>query len=286
MKCSTVTVEQARSAGSSQLHSISETARLDTDIILSEAISMHRRMLSMMPDNILSSDQQKKFESLLARRMSGEPIAYITGLKEFWSLELHVSPATLVPRPETELVVERTLAHCRNLDSPVIADLGTGCGAIALAIASELNDSRIIATDISKEALRVAQQNRDDLKSENVEFVQGDWTDTLSGMQMDVIAANPPYIREDDPCLEDIFMQHEPKLALTGGRDGLKSIRQIIESSTKYLKPGGWLVLEHGFDQETAVQELMRQNRFTDIRTFQDLAGLPRATEGCSVERL
>lgn len=277
-----VTVGQARRAGTERLRSVSESAQLDADIILSEAISMHHNMLSMAPDLTLSSRQRKKFESLLDRRLMGEPIAYITGVKEFWSLEFHVSPSTLVPRPETELVVERALIHCEPLDSPVIADLGTGCGTIALSLASELSNSRIVATDISEEALHIARQNSDNLKYENVEFVLGDWTEALSGMQIDVIAANPPYIRDNDPCLKDIFMLHEPSSALTGGLDGLTSIRRIIRSSGPHLKPGGWLVLEHGFDQAEAVQDLMAEHNYSDIKTFNDLAGLSRVTEGCA----
>ncbi len=276
----TVTIGQARRAGSNRLQSISDTARLDADIILSEAMLMHRNMLKLMPHVELNSIQQNKFESLLSRRMAGEPIAYITGSKEFWSLDLCVSPATLVPRPETELVVERALVHCNDLDSPDIADLGTGCGAIALALAVELGDSDITATDISNEALKVARQNQRNLNLENVKFIQGNWTDTLSSLRFDAIVSNPPYIREGDPCLSDIFMQHEPRLALTGGNDGLSAIRRIIESSVRYLNPDGWLVVEHGFDQEEAVQEILMRHRYSDICTFNDLAGLPRVTEG------
>ncbi len=280
MNLPTVTVEQARRAGSSRLQSISDTAKLDVDIILSEAMLMHRNMLNLMPHVELDSVQQSKFESLLSRRLAGEPIAYITGSKEFWSLDFCVSPATLVPRPETELVVERTLIHCNDLDSPEIADLGTGCGAIALALAVELGNSDITATDISKEALQVARQNQRNLNLENVNLIQGDWTDTLSSLRFDAIVSNPPYIREDDPCLSDILMQHEPRLALTGGADGLNAIRRIIESSVRYLNTDGWLVIEHGFDQDEAVRELMMRHCYTDICTFKDLAGLPRVTEG------
>lgn len=276
----TVTVEQARRAGSNRLQSISDTAKLDVDIILSEAMLMHRNMLNMMPHVELNTVQQNKFESLLSRRLAGEPIAYITGSKEFWSLDLCVSPATLVPRPETELVVERTLVHCNGLDSPEIADLGTGCGAIALALAVELGGSDITATDISKEALQIARQNQRNLNLENVKFIQGDWTDKLSSLRFDAIVSNPPYIREGDPSLSDIFMQHEPRLALTGGSDGLSAIRRIIKSSVRYLNSDGWLVIEHGFDQEEAVRELMKRHCYTDICNFKDLAGLPRVTEG------
>ncbi len=276
----TVTVEQARRAGSNRLQSISDTAQLDVDIILSEAMLMNRNMLNMMPHVELNAVQQNKFEFLLSRRMAGEPIAYITGSKEFWSIDLRVSPATLVPRPETELVVERTLVHCDDLDSPDIADLGTGCGAIALALAVEIVDSAITATDISNEALKVARQNQRNLNLGNVKFIQGDWTDTLASMRFDAVVSNPPYIREGDPCLMDIFMQHEPRLALTGGNDGLSAIRRIIESSVRYLNPDGWLVIEHGFDQDEAVRGIMMRHRYSDICTFKDLAGLPRVTEG------
>ena len=275
-----VTIDQARQAATSRLHSISDTARLDAEIILSEAVSVDRNMLNLIRDDTLNSDQQNDFETLLSRRMAGEPIAYITGSKEFWSLDLRVSDATLVPRPETELVVERTLFHCNQLDAPYIADLGTGCGAIALALASELAESDITATDISQDALSIAKMNCERLNISNVRFVQGNWTDALEGMRFDIIASNPPYIREDDQCLKDIFMLHEPKLALTGGDDGFSAIRRIVDGSSKFLNPGGWLIIEHGFDQPDAVQNLMSNNGFVEVRTYSDLAGLPRVTEG------
>ena len=275
-----VTIDQARQAATSRLRSISDTARLDAEIILSEAVSVDRNMLNLIRDDTLNSDQQSDFETLLSRRMAGEPIAYITGSKEFWSLDLRVSDATLVPRPETELVVERTLFHCNQLDTPYIADLGTGCGAIALALASELAKSKITATDISEDALSIAKLNCKRLNLDNIRFVQGNWTDALEGMRFDIIASNPPYIREDDLCLKDIFMLHEPKLALTGGEDGFSAIRRIVDGSSKFLNPGGWLIIEHGFDQPDAVQNLMSSNGFVEVSTNSDLAGLPRVTEG------
>ncbi|MDE0310398.1 MAG: peptide chain release factor N(5)-glutamine methyltransferase [Acidiferrobacterales bacterium] len=275
-----VTVGQARRAGINRLQSISDSARLDVDIILSQAMPIHRNMLNLVSHVELDVAQQNRFESLLARRMKGEPIAYITGMREFWSLDLVVSPATLVPRPETELVVERALARCRELQSPRIADLGTGSGAIALALAFELGNADITATDISQQALKVARRNQQNLNLDNVTFIQGDWTDTLSSLRFDAIVSNPPYIREDDPCLMDIFMQHEPRLALTGGSDGLSAVRRIIESSVRYLNPDGWLIVEHGFNQGEAAREVMTRCGYAQIRTFKDLAGLSRVTEG------
>ena len=275
------TIEQARRAACNQLHTVSDTAQLDADILIAESLFMERSILPLMGHVFLDAAQQTRLASLLARRMNGEPIAYITCSKEFWSLDFIVNPAVLVPRPETELVVERALAHCRERPSPLIADLGTGCGAIALALASELKQSRVIATDVSTEALSVARQNCEQLKlADAVEFVEGHWTRGLPDLAYDLIVSNPPYIAQSDPCLDDPLMQHEPRLALVGGVDGLGAIREIVDSAKPSLKAGGWLIVEHGYDQGEAVRELMDKENLIRVETFHDLAGLPRVTEG------
>ena len=280
MTVKVVTVGEARLTARNLLHTTTHTAQLDADIIVSTVLSINRNMLDLMQDIQLDTSQREWFESLLARRIDGEPVAYITETKEFWSLRLRVTPATLVPRPETELVVERVLVHCSGLKSPLIADLGTGSGAIALAVASELSSARIMSTDLSAEALRVAEENYQCLGFHGVQFFHGDWTDALPCRDFDILAANPPYIAENDPCLQDRFMKFEPQLALSGGKDGLAEIRRIISSAADYLKTCGWLVIEHGWDQGDAVRREMKLHGFTEARTFKDLAGLQRVTEG------
>ena len=274
-----LTIGEARLAARRVLKSRTETAWLDADLILSAATSLERSHLGLMSEIQLDIKQRGVFESLIARRLAGEPVAYLTQCKEFWSLPLFVNHATLVPRPETELVVDRVLVHASNFNSPVIADLGTGSGAIALAVASELESAVVFATDQCPNALQVAKKNQRRLAFENVEFFCGNWTSALPAVKLNVVAANPPYIQEDDPCLKEPSMRFEPNIALTAGADGLADIRKIIESSCEYLLPGGWLVIEHGYDQAAEVRSLMKENGYLNFRTFRDLAGLDRVTE-------
>lgn len=276
-----VTVGRARRAARSLLSTASETAALDADILLSETLSLSRNLLDLFDSTELDTNQQQRFSALLDRRLAGEPIAYITQSKEFWSIEVTVNPATLVPRPETELVVERALFHGRSLARPMIADLGTGSGCIALALVSELKNAQIVATDLSSDALEVARHNCESLGLRHVEFFQGNWTDALPHREFDLIVANPPYIADSDPCLQDPVMGFEPVIALRGGGDGLESIRSILVDVHKYLKPGGWLIIEHGYTQGASVRRLFSENQLDECHTFKDLAGLERVTEGC-----
>ncbi len=282
MSLASATVGAARRAARALLSEASGTAALDADLLLSEALSLDRGMLELIESTELSADQEESFKHLLQRRMAGEPVAYITGSKAFWTIDLKVSSATLVPRPETELVVERALHHCRSRHNPMIADLGTGSGCIAFALADELPHALITATDLSNEALEVAERNRAALGLGNVEFRRGCWTEALPNRQFDVIAANPPYIADNDPCLKNRFMQFEPQIALNGGREGFESIQSILMGVREFLKPGGWLVIEHGCSQGSSVRERFAASGFNDCETYQDLAGLDRVTEGCN----
>ena len=274
-----LTVGEARLAARNLLHRSSAVAQIEADILLAQVLSIDRGLLDVLTDADLNCEQQTQFSHLVSRRIAYEPLAYITKQKEFWSLVFEVDETTLVPRPETEHVVERALHRCNGIENPQIVDLGTGCGTIALALASELKDANIIATDSSRAALMAARNNQQRFGIQNTHFIQGDWMTALRHQQFDLIVANPPYIRVDDPCLKDKAMSYEPRSALVGGVDGTEAIRTIITSSKQHLKSGGWLVLEHGFDQAKSVQTLMKQADLNHIKTFQDLAGLDRVTE-------
>ncbi len=274
-----ITVGEARGAARKLLHRLSTIAQLEADILLAQILAVERPFLDLLTESPLSLDQQTKFNHLLSRRISEEPLAYITRKKEFWSLEFEIDESTLVPRPETELVVERALHQCRGIERPVIADLGTGCGTIALALASEMKEAKIYATDLSAAALLMAEKNRQSFDFENVHFYEGDWTSPLPDQKFDVIVSNPPYIAIDDPCLQEKVMSYEPKLALVGGENGLTAIRTVIGEARQYLKSKAWLILEHGFDQSEPVHALLKEFGFNQIKTFRDLAGLDRVTE-------
>jgi len=218
------------------------------------------------------------------RRASGEPLAYIVGFREFWTLRLAVSPAVLVPRPETELLVERVLAlgvlRATEECPPAVLDLGTGSGAIALAVASEQRGWKVVATDASAEALDLAQLNARTHRLTHVQFLQGDWFAPLAARRFDVIVSNPPYVAADDPLLAADSLRAEPVGALTPGLDALAALRTIIADAPQHLEAGGWLVLEHGSTQSTAVAERLVARGFTNVRSHADLAGHARATEG------
>jgi release factor glutamine methyltransferase len=222
----------------------------------------------------------------VARRAAGEPFAYITGRRGFWSLDLTVTPDVLVPRPETELLVERALALGDELAGLLgrpaieIADLGTGSGAIALAIASARPGWRVVATDVSPAALEVARGNAIRLRIDSVSFLEGEWWSPLAGQTFDMVVSNPPYVGADDPALEDLALQHEPRIALTPGADALAALRAIVVGAPKHLRPGAALLLEHGADQAAAVAELLVAQGFHHVRSHADLAGHLRITEG------
>lgn len=231
------------------------------------------------PGRPLSDNARVAIAEMVERRRRGEPISYITGHREFWSLDLAVSPATLIPRPETELLVERALTHIAA-DTRALADLGTGSGAIALALAHECSHLQIVATDASQEALAVAQANAKRLSLTNVQFVLGDWFVPLAGKRFDIVVSNPPYIRTNDPHLNQGDLRFEPQRALASGADGLDAIRHLISEAPDYLNTHGWLLLEHGAEQGASVRKLFRANGYVDVASFRDLADHERVTEG------
>ncbi len=275
-----VTVGEALHQAVATLAPTSPTPRLDAEVLVMHICGLDRSGLITRDHTALTDAQERRLEELLARRQSGEPVAYLTGTREFWSMEFMVSPATLIPRPETELLVEMALERIPP-DAPLtIADLGTGAGAIALAIASERPRCRIIATDFSTAALEVARANAERFGLTNVEFRHGDWLAPLTDVKLDMIVSNPPYICAADPHLEIGDVRFEPTQVLVAGADGLDAIRQIASAAVHYLKPDGWLMCEHGWDQAGTVAGLLRHLGYHDIVCSPDLAGHARVTGG------
>lgn len=255
-------------------------AQLSAEILLAHTLNLSRTSLRTWPERALDPDALRTFDAWVARRASGEPIAYLTGTREFWSLDLHVTPATLIPRAETERLVERALA-CLPVNAECrVADLGTGTGAIALAIARERPRCHVVAIDVSGDAVTVARENTARLGCANVEIRLGDWYGAIAREQFDVIVSNPPYIAVDDPHLGRGDLRFEPRCALTCGADALRDLRLIIGDAPTHLVEGGVLLVEHGYDQRDAVCELFRATGFRDIEVFDDYAGLPRGVSG------
>jgi len=277
----TSTIAQLLHTGTRQLAAASDSPRLDVELVLTHVLKRPRSYLYSWPESRLTHQQQTQFQALLARRAEGEPLAYLTGKREFWSLELEVSAAVLIPRPETELLVQQALRYCPQ-STALIADLGTGSGAIALALAQERPDWRVIASDYSASALAVARRNAARLDIHTVEFRCGDWFAALPADMFgcfDSIVSNPPYIATDSPYLQDGDVRFEPRQALSSGADGLDAIRLICTQAPRYLKPGGCLLLEHGYDQGAPVRALMADD-YRAINTLTDLAGHERVTCG------
>lgn len=252
-------------------------ARLDTEILLAWVLQKDRSYLFAHGDEILNATHQSEFEQLIEQRKQGHPVAYLTGRRDFWTLSLAVNPSTLIPRPETEHLVEKALELGEKAQAWRVLDLGTGTGAIALALAKEKPDWQITATDFSQDALHLARLNAQRNHIEHVEFIQSDWFSAIHN-QFDLIISNPPYIAEDDPHLNQGDVRYEPNSALTAGADGLDDIRLITEQAKDYLQPNGWLMFEHGFDQGAICRELLQQQAYKQVTTEQDLAGLERLT--------
>jgi release factor glutamine methyltransferase len=253
---------------------------VDAQWLLVHALGKPRSWLYAHGDDVADAALVARFETLVARRVAGEPVAYLTGRRGFWSFDLTVTPATLIPRVETELLVELALARLPRDREPRIADLGTGSGAIALALAHERPRARVVATDASDAALAVARDNAIALGIDNIDFRRGDWLAALSGERFDLIASNPPYIASDDPHLGVGDLRHEPAAALASGCDGLDAIRMIVRDAPAHLVTDGWLLLEHGLEQGRAVRDLLHAAGFVDVATEHDLEGRDRVTLG------
>ena len=275
----TQTISDALHTATLLLERASASARLDAELLLEYVTGLSRTDFRAAPERALPAAAGWSFQQLIRRRLQGEPVAYIRGHQEFWSLLLEVSPAVLIPRPETELVVERTLALLRP-DAKEVADLGTGSGAIALAVASERPSLQVTAVDASADALEIARRNAARLQLGNVHFERGSWFTPFAGRRFDVVAANPPYIARGDSNLAADVGRFEPEIALVAGATGLEAIEQIVAQAAAHLQPGGWLVLEHGWTQAAAVRERLVRSGFAHVRSHADLAGHERVTEG------
>jgi len=275
----TQTISDALHTATLLLERSSASARLDAELLLEHVTGLSRTDFRAAPERALPAAAGWSFQQLIRRRLQGEPVAYIRGHQEFWSLLLEVSPAVLIPRPETELVVERTLALLRP-DAKEVADLGTGSGAIALAVASERPSLQVTAVDASADALEIARRNAARLQLGNVHFERGSWFTPFAGRRFDVVAANPPYIARGDSNLAADVGRFEPEIALVAGATGLEAIEQIVAQAAAHLQPGGWLVLEHGWTQAAAVRERLVRSGFAHVRSHADLAGHERVTEG------
>ncbi len=276
------TIRTAIQQAERELRDTSDSPRLDAELLLAHSLGETRTYLMTWPDQALDEQQLAGFRSLLARRQAGEPIAYITGEREFWSLPLSVSPEVLIPRADTELLVELALERIPKDGELHIADLGTGSGAIALAIARERPRCHVVASDIAATALAVARFNAMQLGLSNIEYRLGSWLEALDEEMFDMILSNPPYIAENDPHLARGDVRYEPRHALSSGRDGLKDLRIIAKGARRHLREGGWLLVEHGYDQGEAVQRLMKKAGYSAVACHADLAGNDRVTVGCA----
>ncbi|MCG7939226.1 MAG: peptide chain release factor N(5)-glutamine methyltransferase [Candidatus Thiodiazotropha lotti] len=278
------TLKQALLAAQQSLNGIADNPDLEATMLLCHLLDKPKSHLYAWPEAMLSESQQQRYQQLIEQRQQGTPIAYILQRREFWSLSLRVTPDTLIPRAESEMLVERALHHLQSCHNPIAADLGTGSGAIALALASERPDARVAATDLHQAALSIAKENAQRLGLQNLAFHAGDWCDALpEDERFDVILSNPPYIESADPHLTQGDLPYEPHSALVSGEDGLDDIRTIIKQAPTRLKRNGWLILEHGYNQADVVRRLMKSAGMSGISSHTDLAGQPRVTEGyCS----
>ena len=252
----------------------------EAKVLLAHVLGRDRAWIAAHSDAPLSRDEANAFETLAHRRRGGEPVAYLTGRREFFGLDLEITRDALIPRPETELLVERALSWIASEAHASVLDLGCGSGAVALAIARERPRSRVLGADLAPGAVELSKRNRERLAIANASFITADWFDGVPREAFDVIVANPPYVAEDDPYLKAGDLRFEPPIALTPGPDALAAIRTIIKAAPAHLVSRGALALEHGHDQSPAVQMLFADAGFTDVRSWRDLAGIFRVTTG------
>ena len=264
-----------------RLARVSDQPRQEAEILLGAALGASRAYLMAHPEErILDCDATDRYEANVTRRAHGEPVAYILGKKEFWSLSLEVGPDVLIPRPETEGLVERALARLAEGSAARVLDVATGSGAIALAIARERPHADVTGTDVSEAAIGVARRNASRHGLDRVEFRVGPWFAPVAGQRFDVVVSNPPYIADADPRVERGVRRFEPHGALFAGPTGLEALQVLAAAAPAHLRPGGWLIVEHGDTQGEAVRDLLQHAGFVEVTTVRDLAGLDRYTEG------
>jgi len=267
--------------GAARLKRAADDPRREAELLLAAALRRSRAWLLAHPEErILDCDATDRYESHVTRRATGEPVAYILGEKEFWSLPLAVTRDVLVPRAETELVVERALAHLPAGESRRVLDLGTGSGAIALAIAHDRPACRVLGTDVSDAAVALAASNARHLGLRNADFEAGTWYEPAAAQRFDMIASNPPYVADGDPEVAWQVRLHEPPRAVYAGPTGFEALQTVVAGAPGRLAAGGWLVLEHGATQGATVRELLRATGLAEVATFRDAAGHERCSEG------
>lgn len=276
----TITISEALRRGGESLLETSDSPRLDAEVLLGAVTGMSRASLYANPEHLLTAEQSQNFAGLIEERRAGKPVAHLTSEREFWSLSFEVNEHTLVPRPETELLVETTLGFIPHGGRLRVLDLGTGSGVIAIAIATEREGCDITATDISADALAVARRNAERLCPGRIEFRAGDWFEALPAgrPRFDIIISNPPYIAETETGLTDRELEWEPQGALYSGPQGLHDLTRIVDSAPQWLKPGGRLLLEHGFAQHELITKLLYNSGLESVEYAADLAGNPRVT--------
>ncbi len=275
-KCS---IKQALDQGMLQL-SHKDTAKLECEILMSNVVKKRREYLYSHPEYLLDATEYSNFNSLIQKRASGFPVAYLTGSREFWSIDIKVNKYTLIPRPETECLVESVLKNIETESKQKILDLGTGSGAIAIAIASERPMSQITAIDICPYALDMAKDNANKNNVSNIDFLLSDWFSEINQTMFDVIISNPPYVESNCPGFISGDIRYEPRLALDGGSRGMDAYIRIIPGAIRYLKPGSMIALEHGYLQGGMIHNCMSDNGYCDIQTIKDYAGNDRVTTG------
>ncbi|MBG6241653.1 MAG: peptide chain release factor N(5)-glutamine methyltransferase [Candidatus Symbiopectobacterium sp. Dall1.0] len=258
----------------------SESPKRDAEILLEHVTGKGRTFLLAFGETLLDDARLQRLSALLARRINGEPVAYLTGAREFWSLPLAVSPATLIPRPDTECLVEQSLQCMAQFSAPTVLDLGTGTGAIALALASERPDCTVTGVDVQPDAVTLAQRNAATLQLPNVQFLQGNWFEPVAPTRFYVIVSNPPYIDAEDIHLCEGDVRFEPLSSLVAAEGGLADLRWIIQQAPQHLKNTGWLLLEHGWQQGEPVRQLLQQRGFEQVATCRDYGGNERVTLG------
>ncbi|WP_428353170.1 peptide chain release factor N(5)-glutamine methyltransferase [Methyloprofundus sp.] len=258
------------------LQNISDSAELDVEVLLCHVLKKDRSYLRTWPEKALDKIQIDQFTSLLKQRQLGQPIAYITGTREFWSRDFHVDPSVLIPRPDTETLIELCLQLIEHKPDARLIDLGTGSGIIAITLAAECPRLKVTAVDSSLEALHIARKNALLNQTQEIRFLHSNWFEQVANESFDFIVSNPPYIAPDDPHLQQGDVVFEPDCALIADQQGLTDIMHISQQSQRYLKPGGYLVLEHGYNQKQSVHDILQQHQYQNIHCLQDLSGQPR----------
>ncbi len=274
------TIQSILSSATQQLAACSDTAVLDAEVLLCHCLRKNRSFLRTWPEHPLDSQQIEPFRALISQRRQGTPIAYLTGLREFWSREFFVNPDVLIPRPDSELLIEISLNLLPMHQPGKIIDLGTGSGILALTLAAERPQADVLATDISPAALQIAGQNAERLQIGNVQFLQSHWFDQVQPAAFDLVISNPPYIAAADPHLRQGDVRFEPRAALISGENGLKDIRLLAEQARPFLKDHGHLLIEHGYNQQAEVRDIFSRLNYRQINTHCDLSGNPRVTSG------